>query len=129
MAIVANLGNPHQPIDASLYPFVKYAVIDDASSGDNPIVAAVAGKRIRVLSLFLVAAGTVNVRFESGSAGTALTGQMNLVANVGFSLNAAFDAHGRPKGHFQTAEGELLNLELSANVSVDGSLTYIEADE
>ena len=129
MAIVANLGRSAEPIDRSFYPPVKYAVIDDASSGDNEVVAAVPGKRIRVISAFLVAAGAVNVRFESGAAGTALTGQMNLTTNVGFSLNAAFDAKGRPKGHFQTAKGESLNLELSGAVSVDGSLTYVEIDE
>lgn len=102
---------------------VKYAAIDVASSGDNTIVAAVSGKKIRVLSLFLVAAGTVNVRFENGAGGTALTGQMNLIANTGFVL-----PH-NPHGWFQAGtDNTLLNLELSAAVSVDGALTYIEAE-
>ena len=98
----------------------KFAVIDHASSGDNTIVAAVTSKKIRVTSLWLVSAGTVNVRFESGASGTALTGQANLVANSGFVLGF------NPVGHFETAAGVLLNLELSGNVSVDGSLTYVE---
>ncbi len=98
---------------------VKYAVIDHAVSGDNTIVAAVTGKRIRVVSLCLISTGTVNVRFESGASGTALTGQMNLVANAGFVLN---ENH---SGWFQTAAGSLLNLELSGATSVDGMLTYI----
>jgi len=97
-----------------------FAVIDAATSGDNTLVAAVTSRRIRVLSLFLVAAGAVNVRFESGAGGTALTGQMNLVANTGFVLPY------NPAGWFETAVTTLLNLELSAAVSVDGSLTYIE---
>lgn len=101
---------------------VKYAVIDFASSGDNTVVAAVTDKKIRVLSLFLVAAGAVDVRFESGAGGTALTGQMNLVANTGFVLPY------NPHGWFQSGESALLNLELSAAVSVDGSITYIEAE-
>lgn len=101
---------------------VKYASIDAASSGDNTLVAAVTNKKIRVLSVFLVAAGAVNVRFESGAGGTALTGQMNLVANTGFVLPY------NPHGWFQTADSTLLNLELSGAVSVDGSLTYIEAE-
>lgn len=98
----------------------KFASIDVATSGDNTLVAAVTSKKIRVLSLTLVAAGTVNVRFESGAGGTALSGQMNLVANTGFVLPY------NPVGWFETASGTLLNLELSAAVSVDGMLTYIE---
>lgn len=98
----------------------KYAVIDAATSGDNTLVAAVTSKKIRVLSAFLVSAGTVNVRFESGAGGTALTGQMNLVANTGFVLPF------NPAGWFETASNTLLNLELSGAVSVDGNLTYIE---
>lgn len=98
----------------------KYAVIDDATSGDNTLVAAVASRKIRVLALFMVSAGTVNARFEDGAAGTALTGQMNLVANSGFTLPF------NPAGWFETSVNTLLNLELSAAVSVDGSITYIE---
>lgn len=98
----------------------KFAVLDAASSGDNTLIAAVSGKKIRVLSVFLVAAGTVNVRFESGASGTALTGQMNLVANTGFVLPF------NPVGWFETAATTLLNLELSAAQSVDGSIVYVE---
>ena len=100
---------------------VKFAAIDAAISGDNTIQAAAgAGIKIRVLSAFLVAAGTVNVRFESGAGGTALTGQMNLVANSGFTLPY------NPAGWFETADNTLLNLELSAAVSVDGCVSYVE---
>ena len=98
----------------------RFSVIDHATSGDNTIVSAVSGKKIRVTSLFLVSSGTVNVRFESAAGGTALTGQMNLIANTGFVL--PFNQY----GWFETTAGELLNLELSGNVSVDGNLQYIE---
>jgi hypothetical protein len=99
----------------------KFAVIDVAGSGDNTVVAAVASKKIRVLSVFLVSAGTVTTRFESGAGVTALTGQMNLVANTGFVLPF------NPVGWFETAAtNTLLNLELSAAVSVDGALVYVE---
>lgn len=98
----------------------KFAIIDAASSGDNTLLAAVTGKKIRVTALYLVSAGTVNVRFESGAGGTALSGQMNLVANTGFVLPF------NPTGWFETASATLLNLELSAAVSVDGGFQYIE---
>lgn len=98
----------------------KFAVIDAATSGDNTLVSAVTGKKIRVLAVVLVSSGTVTVRFESAAGGTALTGQMQLTAQTGFS--APFS----PVGQFQTVAGELLNLELSAAVSVDGWLVYVE---
>jgi hypothetical protein len=98
----------------------KFAIIDAATSGDNTLVAAVNPKKIRVLAAFLVAAGTVTARFESGASGTALSGQMNLTANTGFVLPF------NPVGWFESASNTLLNLELSAAVSVDGSLVYVE---
>ena len=99
---------------------IKHAVIDDATSGDNEIVAAVAGKQIYVISGQLISAGTMTVRFESGAGGTALTGQMNVLAATGFHL-----PH-NPTGHFWTASGESLNLELSDAISADGWINYIE---
>jgi len=98
----------------------KFAVINAAASGDQTLVAAVTAKKIRVLAVMLVAAGTVNVRFESGASGTALTGQMELTAQAGFTLPFS------PVGWFETAAATLLNLELSAAVSVDGCLVYVE---
>jgi hypothetical protein len=99
---------------------VKYAKIDAAASGDNTLVAAVTGKKIRVLSLFYLASGTVTVRFESGASGTALTGQMEHTAQTGVVLPFNED------GWFETASGTLLNVELNTTVSIDGALTYIE---
>ena len=101
----------------------QYAVIDDALSPDNTLVAAVSGKKIRVLGFFLVAAGAVTARFESDTGGTALTGQMTLGAGDPF-VSTGFC----PLGWFETLAGELLNLELSATNSVDGALTYTLVD-
>jgi hypothetical protein len=98
----------------------KFAIIDAATSGNNTIVAAVVGKKIRVLSYTIVAAGAVTIRFEDGADGTAKTGQMQLAANGGVSVPYS------PVGHFETTANTLLNLELSGAVSVDGHLTYVE---
>lgn len=98
----------------------KFAAIDVASSGDNTLVAAVTGKKIRVLSAFVVCAGAVTARFESGASGTALTGQMTIAEGGGFVLPF------NPLGWFESASGALLNLELSGAVSCDGSLVYVE---
>lgn len=95
------------------------AIIDAASSGDNTLLAAQgSGNKIRVHSLFMVADDAVTARFESGASGTALTGQMSLAANGGFVLPF------NPLGWFETAANTLLNLELNAAVSVDGSFQY-----
>jgi hypothetical protein len=99
----------------------RYAAVSAASSGDNTIVAAAgSGVKIRVLSAKLIAAGAVNVRWESGAGGTALTG-VETIAEAGFGYVLPYS----PAGHFETAANTLLNLELSAAVQVSGHITYI----
>jgi hypothetical protein len=100
---------------------VKRAAIDAASSGNNTLVAAVTGKKIRVLAAFLTMTGTaVTIRFEDGADGTALTGQMGPAA--GQTIVLPFN----PVGWFETSAATLLNLELGGSQSVDGSLVYVE---
>lgn len=99
---------------------INRVVIDHATSGDNTIQAAIAGKKIRVLALAMSAAGAVTARFESAAGGTALTGQMTMATGIPIVLPY------NPLGWFETVAGELLNLELSGAVSVDGVLDYIE---
>ena len=100
---------------------IKRAKIDAASSGDNTLVAAVTGKKIRVLAAFFTMTGTaVTIRFESGAGGTALTGQMGPTA--GQTIVLPFN----PVGWFETSDATLLNMELSGGQSVDGALVYIE---
>lgn len=100
---------------------VKRAAFSAATSGNNTLVAAVAGKVIRVLALVLVASGGANtVRLESDADGTALTGQMDLAADGQLVLPY------NPAGWAQTVAGELLNLELSAATAVAGVVVYVE---
>lgn len=100
---------------------IKFAAIDAATSGDNTIVAAVTGKKIRVLAGSLTMSGTaVTARFESAAGGTALTGQMTPAQ--GQTIAIPFS----PVGHFETVAGELLNLELGGAQSVDGWIVYQE---
>jgi len=100
----------------------KFASISAASSGNNTLVAAVTGKKIRVLSMHLTMSGTtVTWAVESGAGGTALTGTMGPIAQ-GVTVTWPFS----PVGHFETAASTLLNLSLSGAQSVTGSLVYIE---
>jgi hypothetical protein len=107
-------------ITANTNALIKRAKIDVASSGDNSIVSAVAGKKIRVISLFYLASGTVTAMWYSAAAGTALTGGLQHTAATGVVLNQNED------GWFETVAGEALVLNLSAAISVDGFLSYIE---
>jgi hypothetical protein len=93
-------------------------VISAAGSGDNTLLAAVTGYKIRVHSYKLVAAGAVTTRFESGAGGTALTGVMSQITGV------PNDAQFEKEGHFETAVSALLNLELGGAVQCSGHLTY-----
>ena len=95
----------------------KFAKVDLAASGD--LVAAVTGKKIRVVGLCLVAAGSVTAKFQTGAA-TDLTGAISLVA--GTPLQPGFD----PTGHLETASGGKLNLVLGGAVQVSGWLKYLE---
>ena len=97
------------------------AVIAAATLGDNTLVAAVTGKKIRVMSVVLVASGGANsVRFESAAGGTALTGVMDLASDGQLILPY------HPSGWCETVAGQLLNLELSAGTAVAGVLSYVE---
>ena len=98
----------------------KYAAIAASSSGDNTIIAAVAGNRILVFNVGIIAAAAVTIRFEDGAGGTALTGQMEIIANGGFTWGFS------EVGWFQTSVNTLLNLELSGAISVAGALAYVE---
>ncbi len=104
---------------------VASAVINDAVSGDNTIVAAqTAGKRIAVWSMFVVSDGTVDVRFEDGVAGAFLTGQIPLQTREGFT-----HAAGGMVPLWIGSAATLLNLELSAAVNVHGHLSYSVVDD
>lgn len=98
----------------------KKAVISLAATGT--VVAAVTGKKIRVLAYTIVGGGTATVTFKSGAAGTALTGAMSLVVNSVLSVPYC------EAGHFETAASALLELSLGASVAMAGHLTYVEVD-
>jgi len=119
--VVTELCTSSMAVSDTAHVRPKFVAVDHATSGNNTIVAAVTGKKIRVLAGFLIMTGTtVTLRFESAADGTALTGQMLLPAGGTIALPFC------PVGHFETVVSELLNLELSGAQSVDGWLVYVE---
>jgi hypothetical protein len=101
---------------------VLYAAIAASTDGNNTLVAGVAGKRIRVLSMVLVASGGVNTaQLQTAAGGVALTGVMDLADNG--QLTMLYN----PAGWCETGTGELLNMALTEANAVAGMLTYVLA--
>lgn len=100
----------------------KFASISVNSTGDNTAVAAVSGKKIRVLALEGVATGAVTlaVKSDTGGSAVALTGAHSLAANQSLVLPFSH------AGWFETEAGKALNLSLGGNVAFQGSLVYQE---
>jgi hypothetical protein len=95
----------------------SYAVISASSSGDNQIVAAQVGKKIRVLQWSLTSNGTVSATWRSGT--TPITGARPLIQYA--SCGGSFS----PIGRFETAAGSALNLNLSGATAVGGEIAYV----
>ena len=95
---------------------IQFAAINVAADGE--LVAAVSGKKIRVISYLIVAAAAETVTFESD--GTPISGVIPLSANGGVSYAGGLEAPA-----FETAAGESLDIDLGATESVDGHLAYV----
>lgn len=107
--------------DVALVP--KFAPIQASSSGVNVVVAAVTGKKIRVLAFKLNGAGAVNAKWITDTAGTPvdLTG-LTYIGAAGQGEVGPFC----PVGLFQSASGKNLGLNLSGAVAVGGYVVYVE---
>src|SRR5712691_9582119 len=89
---------------------IKSVAISVSASGDNTIVPAVSGKRIKVVAYTLQAVGTVNAKWRDGSSAD-LTGQFNFQAREGISPAAS-----PPGWLFGTSAGNALVLNLSGAI-------------
>lgn len=92
-----------------------------SSSGDNTLIAAVPGKKIRVHRFELSASAAVNAKFKDG-ASTDLTG-LFYAATAG-PFGDAEDSDRDPDGVIQTSAGNALVLNLSGAVPVGGLVDY-----
>jgi hypothetical protein len=96
----------------------KFAFVNLSASGD--VIAAVATKRIRVLSYSVVTgAASASVKFQSG-------GTSDITSLKAFGANAGISSGFCQAGHFQTVAGEKLNLVMTGTGPVGIDLTYIE---
>ena len=100
---------------------VKFAHVSAASDGDNDIVTAVAGKRIRVIAYaFTVSAASTVVLQDSANTDLAT---FILPANGGVSYAGGVQAPA-----FETAVGTGLEITNAASNDTFGHVTYIEVD-
>lgn len=115
-----SLGNNtllYEAIRDMVYGAPLYKIIN-GSTGDNPVVTATTGKKIRVLAAFGLADIAGVIRWESGAGGTALTGEVNVGATGGYVLPL------NPLGWFETAAGAALNLEVTTSTKFQGTIVY-----
>jgi hypothetical protein len=113
-------GKPLVRIDARRGLTILFAPIDVAGSGDNTLVSAVPGKRIKVLHYTLTTDAAVALRFKSGP-------NSNLSGAASLGLNGSISTGiGSPGSAWilETAAGEALVLNLGLAVGVRGHLTY-----
>lgn len=96
----------------------KFAVINTSSSAGTSVVAAVTAKKIRVVSMDVMASAAVNVKFQN--AALDITGLAYLAANGGIVRPY------NPAGWFETTANSALNIHLSGAVPVGGCVTYVE---
>lgn len=97
----------------------KYAIIGSSSAGDNAVVAAVTGKKIRVLQFLASPNAAVNMKWRSAT--TDIYGP-----HYAPSQGAGWAGKFCPVGLFETAASEALNLNLSGAVAVGGGIVYVE---
>lgn len=113
MAIVLTSDQIHDAVTNLNLP-IKRAKVDLAASGD--LIAAVSGKKIRVLALAVKFATSTTLKLQSGGS-TDLTGAMT---------GTDFAWGWNPAGWVQTASGEKLNAVMGSSVQLSGTIVYVE---
>jgi len=97
---------------------VKWSAINATASGDTTVVAAVTGKKIRVVNLMLTTSAAISIAWKSGA--------NTLISGMAFAANGGINGE-RLFGYFmETNATEALIINLSAAANVRGSLSYIE---
>jgi hypothetical protein len=99
----------------------QFAPINGATGDITLVAAQAAGVTVRVLGFVLIAAAAAVVTFQSGTAGTALTGAITMATGIEVEADIA------PFGWFETAAATLLNLHQTGVVQLSGFLVWAPA--
>lgn len=105
---------------------VKFAAVNHNGATEAALVAAVPGKKIRVLRFFAQAAGTTpKAIFYSGPSSDAdpISGVIPMSATAGTAVDLSSE-----HGLFETDAGDALYVDLTGNADneIDGFLVYVE---
>lgn len=103
---------------------MNYAKVDISTSGDSTIVAAVADRKIRVLTYVLATDTNTKLKFKSES--TDLTGPISLGAYTNIFNGNTDLTPGGLIGVLETQPGEALILNSSVAAAVGGHIVYKE---
>lgn len=98
-------------------PSIQFAAISQSGAGTDILVAAMSGKRIKVVGYVVVMGSAGTVTFKTAS--TAITGSMSFASNGGVS--SAGTEHFPV---FQTNQGEDLSI-TTTGAAAQGHLSYI----
>jgi len=104
--------------DATVGASVTQAPINFSASGDNIVIAGVAGQRIKVLQFFFVLAAATNLIYKSGA--TALSGPMDY-SSVGAQVQDFIQLP------YTCNIGDPFIINSSNAVQVGGTIWYIQA--
>lgn len=96
---------------------LNYVRLDATADGTNTVVAAVAGKSVRVIAYAFTASAAGSVTFQNTAGSPAVAAVFNLGANGGVS-------YGGPTPAFETAKGTGLVISNGTGVDTTGHLTY-----
>lgn len=103
---------------------MNYAKVDVSASGDSTVVAAVSGRKIRVLTYVLASDTNTKIKFKSDT--TDLTGPMALGAYSNIFNGNTDLTPGGLIGVLETAPGEALVLNSTVAAAVGGHIVYKE---
>lgn len=99
-----------------------FAAITASASGNNSIVSAVTGRRIRILGYVLTFAGSVNAEWMDGT--TAISGLLRGTAGANIVCPVCPPVAGSQLYWLATSQTSALQLNLSAATAVSGHLVY-----
>jgi hypothetical protein len=113
---------------------LKRVAFGFAENGDNTAIAAVSGKKLAIVELFLAqskdATAAVGVLFKSGASTVLMgaTGKVFPLDKTGVAGSTALGFPYSPNGHFETTSGEAFVVNLDGAQGVMGFVVYIEVE-
>lgn len=106
----------------SQFPVIKFARINATADGDNTVIAAVTGAKIRVIGYAFRVAGTGGTVAMQDTAGTPVVhASFSLADKTGVEYAGGLNAPA-----FETAAGEGVEINNPLATDTLGHITYIE---